>query len=175
MNMEVKPLPRKFTRAEIRRLRKIWEKIPSVGCKGLCWRSCQNVPIWPAEAYYLIEKRQAAMVFAPHGYPHPDPNHTLPTLGDGKLCAFLTPEKRCSIYADRPFICRIFGHPVNRFMVCSYGCRSKTPIGEREFLQLVKELCQVLNDPLEVNREDGIDDVVMRQARKMMADSQGNP
>lgn len=33
-------------------------------------------------------------------------------------CAYLTPEKRCSIYEDRPKICRLYNdHPL---MPCSY-------------------------------------------------------
>lgn len=35
-------------------------------------------------------------------------------------CPFLGLDNRCSIYADRPDVCRIFGSEVDAFMTCSY-------------------------------------------------------
>lgn len=117
-------LGRKLTDAEIAKLRALWASIPGVQCKGLCVDECTHVPIAPIEAYYLIEKYDAKIQPSRHA----GPEVMIPTLGaDHTRCQFLTVDDRCSIYDDRPQVCRQYGHPVLT-LACKHGCTQDRPL-----------------------------------------------
>jgi Fe-S-cluster containining protein len=121
----LKPLNRPLSVQEIDAMKAAWEAVPPVtACKGLCFDSCTNVPINPVEAYYLIERHGAQIVKTVH--PANDPENpaaiSMPTLGpDYTPCRFLTAERRCSIYEERPLVCRMFGHHALTLR-CVHGC-----------------------------------------------------
>ncbi len=80
---------------KIDRLYQIYAKVPKIACQGLCVESCGPIRMSKLEWQRLGEP-QAAM--------------TCTLLVDG----------RCSKYADRPLICRLFG--VVPEMPCPHGC-----------------------------------------------------
>lgn len=96
------------------KIQEIYEDIPKVYCKGLCFDQCTVIP---------LSKAELRVITARHG-----PSN----LGQGVLgahmfgthhkCTFLTQDNRCSIYEDRPAICRIFGAAKDRNMECVHGC-----------------------------------------------------
>jgi Fe-S-cluster containining protein len=122
------PLQRKLTVREVSRMKEIWDKVPPVsGCKGLCADSCTNVPVHPVEAYYLIERHGGELTKTLH--PANDPDNPaameMPTLGSNfKPCMFLNQDRRCSIYEDRPLVCRLFGHHALTLR-CVHGCKAE--------------------------------------------------
>lgn len=107
-------------------LRRLYREVPQVNCKGLCWEACSLVP---AQA---IEVEQLKRVT---GGDH------RPTY-DGTTCPFLDASHRCSGYAARPLICRMYG--AVRKMECPHGCRPEGGFmsagKEREVLLKIVEL-----------------------------------
>lgn len=87
-----------------RELEAIYARVPSISmCQGLCHTSCGLAPAGEYETARIGRATGRKIATEP--------------CGD---CTFLTPEKRCEIYALRPFICRLWGTVEN--MRCPYGC-----------------------------------------------------
>lgn len=102
---------------KLRVLREIYDSIPSAGCKGLCVSECSTIPVFDFE----LEQIEAAT------------GRKLPTMsaGDeigglllgseiGEPCPLLV-MGRCSVYDQRPLICRAFGSVEG--LRCPHGCR----------------------------------------------------
>lgn len=87
-------------------LDKLYSRLPSIDCKGLCHTSCGPVAMTDVEIHRILEER---------GAPIPPPC--------GLDCPLLTKEKRCSVYTIRPLICRLWG--VVETLPCTYGCKPK--------------------------------------------------
>lgn len=136
-----------LTKFKIRKMRDIWSRVPEVHCKGLCGDTvCTNVPLMPVEHRFLSERYGAvhhiqivrhldettgAVVVAPTLGVSTDPDHA--------GCPFYR-QNRCSIYEDRPLMCRIYGHPVGELAGCPHGCRVERPMRRGR----VRELCELL-------------------------------
>lgn len=105
-------------------------------CKEGCFECCTAVPTTEEEAK-LIEKE-----LRKQGYKEP-PN------GKGeKYCEMLTPEGRCSVYEQRPIICRGFSDIKYRIArpwkevftwACTYGSW-EVRNASQEFIQYGKEI-----------------------------------
>jgi hypothetical protein len=90
----------------------LYAQVPAmVGCDGSCWESCGPVPMGPAE-----RDRIAAA-----GVDMPSPA-TL--LREDRMCPALSAFGRCTVYAARPMLCRLWGAVPE--MPCPRGCR---PVG----------------------------------------------
>lgn len=87
-------------------LTKLYAELPPMKCKGLCHITCVTVPIIEAEQARIRRWHR----------------RTLPvlTLGNTAPCAALSADKRCTVYPDRPMICRLWGAVES--MACPYGC-----------------------------------------------------
>ncbi len=72
-------------------------------CRG-CGACCGPVP-FPRELWAKISGR----VVHPVSAITPFVRETLLVTGETLDCVFLTPDKRCAIYEDRPEVCRLFG------------------------------------------------------------------
>ena len=81
----------------------IYAAVPDANCKGLCQRACGPV---------LMSQAEARIIMAKHGSA---PDFHRETL----TCTNLVGGK-CSIYADRPLICRLYG--TTRGLMCQHGC-----------------------------------------------------
>lgn len=107
-------------------IRRIYREVPSVDCKGLCWEACSYAPAQAVEVEHLC--RVAG-------------NHAHRPSPDGR-CPFLDSENRCSGYAARPLICRLYG--AVRKMECPHGCRPAkgflSPAKERELVLRLLDL-----------------------------------
>lgn len=142
----VAPLERPLRKVEMRRMRSAWEEVPPVECKGLCQASCTQVPILPIEAYYLMEKYGTVIEpgFHPSYMPKKD-QQVFPTLGNNQTpCQFLK-DGRCSIYEDRPLVCRMFGHPALT-LSCSHGCTTKRPLTNFKCADLFSKVAFAMQD-----------------------------
>lgn len=60
------------------------------------------------------------------------------THTDDIMCDKLTHDKRCSIYEDRPAICRIYG--LTRALKCPHGCIPSEWMEDDEILRLFIDL-----------------------------------
>lgn len=105
-------------------MRRVYAQIPDVQCKGLCHAACGPILMSRAES-----TRMRARGVEPPGL-----------LDASALrCSKLGADNRCTIYADRPLICRLYG--TTRELRCPYGC---TPAGgwlpDRRARKLISEL-----------------------------------
>ena len=80
--------------------------------------------------------------------PRRDVERQLRFWGNGPACPFLTLDKKCFIYAARPFVCRVFGH-VKPVLACLREAK-----GEVYFTPLTLEAAQAaFGDGLPQGRE----------------------
>ena len=89
-------------------LAEVYAQIPAVGCRGLCWRSCGPVDCGDRERERLAE---AGVVLPP----------AAEAVAAGSMCPALSPYGRCTVYAVRPAVCRLWGAAAA--MPCPHGCR----------------------------------------------------
>lgn len=80
----------------------IFEGLPDVRCRGLCWESCSNVPMNEKEI------SRASL----------DLGRLIGMLPDGTCNALV--GGRCGVYLNRPLICRLWGGAEG--MECPHGC-----------------------------------------------------
>lgn len=90
-----------------RKVRSVWASAPDVGCKGLCSDCCGPVLMSPAEERVLADK-----------------GITIDFDRETLVCDKLV-LGRCSIYDDRPLICRMWGGVDYFLMRCPHGCATQ--------------------------------------------------
>lgn len=84
-------------------LQELYDRVPKMAdCRGLCADSCGPIEASVRERE-RIERRTDRKLEARCG-----------------SCSMLTPLGRCSVYEDRPMICRLFG--TTKTMACEHGC-----------------------------------------------------
>lgn len=95
-------------------LERIYRAIPTVDCKGLCTESCGPIEMSDEE-----RERIAA-----RGVTIPPAAQAMQAIISGVRtadCPALT-DGRCTVYEDRPLICRLWG--AVQSMPCPYGCEA---------------------------------------------------
>lgn len=97
-------------------IQKLYDKIPSSHCKEGCTRCCDN---WIQAAPEEIA-RCGGFDFS-----------------DRRECPKLEKDKGCTVYHDRPFLCRIFAS--SESLPCPYGYGPETPLTKEETTELLKE------------------------------------
>lgn len=83
-------------------IKKIYRSLPQVNCKGKCTEACGPILFSKAE-----EDRMRRRAIAP------------PSFTEDLVCDKLK-KGRCSIYENRPYVCRAFGATAQ--MRCPFGC-----------------------------------------------------
>lgn len=124
----------KLPAAAIAALEAIYARLPAVPCKGLCAIGCGTMSLTDLEARRL-------QVTA-----HVKPRTVIKVLADGppsterprQRCIYLTPADRCSVYAQRPLICRIWG--AVKGLSCPHGCVPDRWLTELEFVAIASEV-----------------------------------
>jgi hypothetical protein len=95
----------------------VYAAIPDAGCRGLCVIGCTSVAMAPAEQHRIADRHHInlPLATAPPG---------APTLIDGQQtadhCPALSPSGRCTVYPDRPLVCRLYG--ATEGLPCPFGC-----------------------------------------------------
>lgn len=115
------------------KLARAYAKVPQIACKGLCHESCGIIPL-------IGKERELANRVAPeHVEKLGIKGADLVIYDDEKrgCCPFLA-EKRCSIYEERPFMCRVWG--VVDGMPCPHGCQPEERMSKKRFDSLVAEV-----------------------------------
>lgn len=122
-------------------IRAIYNTLPTIDCKGWCWHSCGPIDMSNAERERTVELGADIPVFTEERSRRWASNERLycPALtfsagGSGKV--------GCSIYADRPLICRIWGLGEDD-LSCPYGCEPSRRLNHAEVMALVVETFRI--------------------------------
>lgn len=99
----------------LRVLREVYDHVPQVHCKGLCWRACAAIPVSQLELETMERAAGRGLTRIDSGS---DVAHAV--LGEVDLRCPALLMRRCSIYEARPLICRLFG--VAEGLECPHGC-----------------------------------------------------
>lgn len=157
------------------RLRELYAQVPDVPCTGACHGACCFVDASDHERRRIerVSGRELRTVDAFKEADSPAMIGAAGALGDTRTgqdgtllaryrCSMLTADGRCSIYDDRPMICRLFGAAVG--IECHKGCTPKDGLlpfedgmrlmrdalrvggGTPEHPDAVRELTEVLAD-----------------------------
>jgi len=108
-------------------LHDVYERVPSLACRGLCVESCGPIAMSNAEDARLREL----------GVTIPSMVATAAAMANGEeyFCPALV-DGRCSVYEDRPTICRLWG--ATESMPCPHGCRPDVPLTQEESHELLR-------------------------------------
>jgi hypothetical protein len=82
----------------------LYAELPAIECKGKCSDSCGPIEMTKTEGKTLKKRL----------------GHRVAVCGDDLKCPMLTPAGWCSVYSDRPAICRLWG--IADPMICPHGC-----------------------------------------------------
>lgn len=134
------------------KLREVYDLVPDAGCKGLCWESCGPIDMGFYEHLVL------------RGALGRDIGQVQPgTIGkDDWLCPLLDKATRkCTVYEDRPLICRLWGSAdprpsANRHYgndpsrprglgPCPHGCKPEGGFMSRSLEDRVRRMMAKLN------------------------------
>lgn len=133
-------------------IKAIWDKVPDVHCKGLCIQSCGPIMMSNAEAQNLQEKYG----FVPKAAVQDNDGNAIDGLDtvlmntimqigtDAVTCSALK-DGKCSVYEDRPLICRLFGAiRGSRIMPkCPYGCRPDSWLLDRKAKKMLDQMDRI--------------------------------
>ena len=92
------------TREMDRALKRLYDRLPPMDCKGLCWHWCSTVETSVRERERAEQRAGRALKYDP-------------TRG---VCSMLDEHGRCSVHEVRPLVCRLWG--MTERMRCQYGC-----------------------------------------------------
>lgn len=105
-------------KSKYKKLLAVYEKIPSIECKGLCHESCTIAPAAKVE----VKRVRDAIGASPFNHAETLRKIKYSNDIDVPSCKALK-AGRCSIYRFRPTICRLFG--AAKGLECPFGCATK--------------------------------------------------
>lgn len=108
------------------KVKDLYKKIPELHCKGLCSLSCGPILLQQEELDRIEAVSDIDLVY------------------DEKLICPLLVNKRCSVYQDRPIICRLWGTVKGRRgMECPWGCKPKRWLSDAESRAILDEAREI--------------------------------
>lgn len=118
----------------------IYASIPAVkGCRTACSDCCGPVPVTDGEA------RRMPAIMPPVSMP-PVPFKVTPTRACG-TCAYST-SAGCSVYEDRPFMCRLFATvPTHSRLACPHGAKPDKPLTPAQAARLHERYHRLAESP----------------------------
>ncbi len=131
----------------IKKLERLYRRVPKIDCKGLCQRACG--PIEPAAIELKrIEKVTGRAPFVP-GFSTEGVHSSgelLLVASDhmrrhSMVCSKLDEDGKCTCYAIRPMICRLWG--VVESMKCPHGCRPARYLTAQEADRLLRKVLEL--------------------------------
>jgi uncharacterized protein len=106
-----------------KKLAALYSAIPSFACKEGCHDCCGPVPVSKGEWQRIkLEPRLKGLGCVSCAY-----------LNDG-----------CSIYENRPYLCRLFGATVEAKMRCPHGCGPEKPLTQKQTDILTKRYMKLM-------------------------------
>lgn len=124
--------PTKRDRAALAALRELYSKVPKLDCQGFCQASCGPIPF--ADIERVAMERELG-----HPLPEVMTNPGIIAAVEIPTCPLLK-DGKCSVYASRPLICRLWGNVNHELMQCPWGCQPKRLMPDRESRALIKKL-----------------------------------
>lgn len=118
-------------------LQDIYDSLPSMECKGLCFESCGPIEIFPKERENLGDDFKHKSL--PDMLRHLHANHS--DDNDGCITCPMLKDNKCSVYHKRPIICRLWG--LVESMKCEHGCKPTRYLTVKEghkYLDMVRNL-----------------------------------
>lgn len=103
------------------RLAKLYRQVPAIKCKGLCVGACGLI---------VASSREAEAMQRVSGRPLTFDRQTL-------SCGYLV-AGRCSVYDQRPLLCRLYG--VVPDLPCEHGCEAERMLTKDEGTRLMDAL-----------------------------------
>jgi hypothetical protein len=117
------------------RLAALYDRVPQVGCRGLCADSCTAIDGVSAERDVL----EAAGFALPAVRATPGQIRLqILSTGAAPRCPALSEAGRCQVYERRPFICRLFGTTPG--LTCEHGCLPDRWVTRTEVREMFEEL-----------------------------------
>lgn len=117
-------------------LKALYDAIPGFQCRPGCSDCCGPVPFAPVE-WKRIKLAKTGIAC--------------------DSCLYLV-DSKCSIYRDRPFLCRLFGATEDAKMACPHGCGPEHPLNQRQtdilmsrYLKLVGNGTAYLTGPIDIS------------------------
>lgn len=101
-------------------LDQIYAEVPELECQGLCAESCGPIVVGRAERRRIQQR------------------HGVTVLNLQPDCNALTILRRCSVYPDRPLLCRLWG--VVESMPCPWGCTPARVLSDAEGHVLLRRM-----------------------------------
>jgi Fe-S-cluster containining protein len=106
------------------KLKDLYAAVPSFACKPGCADCCGPVPVAKAEWQKIkLAKKQVGV--------------------DCLSCDYLV-DSKCSVYNDRPFLCRLFGATADSKMSCKHGCGPEKPLSLKQTEILMKRYMSLM-------------------------------
>ncbi|MGL5923737.1 YkgJ family cysteine cluster protein [Chroococcidiopsis sp.] len=110
-----------MSQLQLAELEEIYNSLPLLVCKGKCQECCGVIGVLPIE----VENIQTVS--------------SVPTVDGDLTCSKLVQGFGiCSIYKQRPLICRLWG--IAEEMPCPYGCKPERTIGRKEANKLIAKI-----------------------------------
>lgn len=108
----------------------IYARIPRIACQRKCQASCGPILVHDIERARIekITGHKLATEFW----------ESLELTGEDLTCALLNAAGMCSIYQNRPVICRLWG--VVKKMRCPFGCEPVRWLSDEEAYEIMKEI-----------------------------------
>lgn len=136
------PIPGPIPAEVLAALDAVYAALPNPHCRGLCADSCHN-PTATA-----VERRRITDAGGPTLRPpilvaqlrREAPAHGGKLFGDHTRCPALSALGTCTVYADRPLLCRAFGAVATPNLTCDHGCQPPDPITFRQLLELMVQV-----------------------------------
>lgn len=119
-----------------RQLRELYQQVAGANCQGHCADSCGPIEMSITERQVLRERG----VEIPD---HRDGVEQLVTTGEYTCPALV--NDRCTVYEDRPMICRLWG--VTAGLRCPYGCEPERIMSDREGFAMIAESLHIGGHP----------------------------
>lgn len=106
-------------------LRALYRQLPRLECKGRCQHACGPIGLSREERAIIVRSVGRA-----------------PRPRDASLtCSLLTEDGKCSAYAVRPLLCRLYGM-VPR-MRCPHGCEPEYWLTDEEGFRLMRRALEI--------------------------------
>jgi Fe-S-cluster containining protein len=121
-----------MNKSRVEQLDALYARIPSLKCKGLCHDTCGPIAMTELERSRIRKKTHVEL--------ERNAVQAVIALGEferwsheAKMCPLLK-DGRCSAYAIRPLICRLWGSATQMF--CNHGCVPERWLSRDEILEL---------------------------------------
>lgn len=108
-----------------KKIRKLYNKIPSFECIPGCTDCCGPIPFAKSEWNIISDKRQGLKI--------------------SNNCPYSL-NSQCDIYDQRPLICRLFGASLDPLLKCPHGCRPDKPLTKKQSNKIRKQYIKLMHE-----------------------------